>query len=48
MLAQPRIHVFAVTLEPVRLGTDGVETLLDGAVDALDKLLVLARQREKE
>lgn len=35
VLAQPGIHVFTVTLEPLDLGTDSIETLLDGTVEAL-------------
>jgi hypothetical protein len=35
VLAEPGLDVLAVALQPVDLGADGVEALLDGAVVAL-------------
>lgn len=37
VLAQPAFHVLAVPSNPVDLGADGVETLLDGTVVALHR-----------
>ena len=35
ILAQPRTDIAAVTSHPVDLGADSVQTLFDGAVEAL-------------
>lgn len=37
---EPRLHVRPVTLDPVDLGPDRVETLLNGTVEALYEKIV--------
>jgi hypothetical protein len=50
VLSEPGLDVLAVALEPVDLGTDGVETLLNSTVVALkeDMLAIMISEMQRK